>query len=116
MHPSVKHVAPSNDFTLTIDFDNGERGTLDMKPYLDFGVFRQLKDPDAFNRVRVSFDTIEWDSGADLDPEFVYEKSKRTRAGQDKPPTRKRSYRAVSRDGLPYLNKPNTFLLSLIEV
>jgi Protein of unknown function (DUF2442). len=25
-------------------------------------------------KVFVAFDTIEWESGADLDPEFVYEK------------------------------------------
>jgi hypothetical protein len=75
MYPSVKKVAPSEDYLLLIDFDNGESGILDMKPFLDFGVFRKLKEPNAFNRVRVSFDTIEWDSGVDLDPEFVYNNS-----------------------------------------
>ena len=38
------------------------------------GVFKKLKEPDAFKNVRVSFDTVEWISGADLDPEFVYSK------------------------------------------
>jgi hypothetical protein len=33
-------------------------------------------DYEKFRRVRVSFDTIEWDEGVDLDPEFVYKKSK----------------------------------------
>jgi hypothetical protein len=61
---------------LEIQFDNGESGTLDMKQFLDFGVFRRLKDPGVFNSVRVSFDTIEWDSGIDLDPEFIYEQCK----------------------------------------
>lgn len=77
MYPSVKHVTPTEDYLLSIDFDNGEIGILDMKPYLDFGIFQRLKDLSAFNRVRVSFDTIEWDSGVDLDPEFVYNKSQR---------------------------------------
>ena len=49
-----------------------------MKPYLDFGVFRQLREPGVFNQVRVSFDTIEWDPGIDLDPEFVYSKTQRS--------------------------------------
>ena len=75
MFPSVKNVTPTEDYLLAIDFDNGERGILDMKPYLDFGVFQRLKDRNAFNRARVSFDTIEWDAGVDLDPEFVYNKS-----------------------------------------
>jgi hypothetical protein len=59
---------------LSIDFDNGEHGILDMKPFLDFGVFRKLKDRNFFKRVHVAFDTIEWDLGLDLDPEFVYAK------------------------------------------
>ena len=80
MHPSVTNVIPSDDYTLQIDFDNGERGTLDMKPYLDFGLFQRLKNRNAFQRVRVSFDTVEWDSGVDLDPEFVYDKCKRNGA------------------------------------
>tara|TARA_R110001592_G_scaffold324098_1_gene603595 strand:+ start:880 stop:1143 length:264 start_codon:yes stop_codon:yes gene_type:complete len=82
MYPSVKNVTPAEDYLLSIDFDNGERGILDMKPYLDFGIFHRLKEYDAFRRVRVSFDTIEWDSGVDLDPEFVYNKSHRS-AGSD---------------------------------
>ena len=74
MHPSVKKVVPHENYVLVIDFDNGESGTLDMKPFLEFGVFQRLKDHNAFNRVRVAFDTVEWDSGVDLDPEFVYTK------------------------------------------
>lgn len=77
MYPSVKVVIPNDDYVLSVEFDNGESGTLDMKPYLDFGIFQRLKEPKEFSRVRVSFDTIEWESGADLDPEFVYVKSQR---------------------------------------
>ena len=35
------------------------------------------KDYSSFKKVRVAFDTIEWESGVDLDPEFVYEKCNR---------------------------------------
>jgi len=74
MSPSVKSVIPKDDYLLDISFVNGETGVLDMKPYLGFGVFSRLRNPDVFKTVRVSFDTIEWGSGADLDPEFVYQK------------------------------------------
>jgi len=77
MYPSVKKVNPGEDFILSIVFDNGESGTLDMKPFLDLGVFRCLRDNDIFQQVKVSFDTIEWPSSIDLDPEFVYEKCKK---------------------------------------
>ncbi len=78
MHPSVKAVVPSEDLTLAIEFDNGEEGVLNLKPYLDFGVFRNLADYGNFRCVRVSFDTVEWDCGVDLDPEFVYAKCRMT--------------------------------------
>jgi hypothetical protein len=76
MYPSVIKVVPHKDFTLYLTFDNGENGILDMKPYLDFGVFQTLRDYVHFQQVRVAFDTIEWEGGIDLDPEFVYEKCK----------------------------------------
>ncbi|MBI4573466.1 MAG: DUF2442 domain-containing protein [candidate division NC10 bacterium] len=76
MYPSVKEVVPRDDYTLFVVFENGERGILDMKPMLDFGVFQRIKDYETFRRVRVSFDTIEWHCGVDLDPEFVYAKCK----------------------------------------
>lgn len=72
MYPGITEVTPCDDFTVRVGFENGERGTLDMKPYLDFGVFQRLRNPEAFNQVRVAFDTIEWAAGVDLDPEFVY--------------------------------------------
>jgi len=74
MYPSVKEVVPREDYALSILFDNGESGILDMKSILDFGVFRRIKDYDKFRQIRVAFDTIEWDCGVDLDPEFVYAK------------------------------------------
>ena len=42
-----------------------------MKPILEFGIFERIKDYGKFRQVRVSFDTIGWDCGVDLDPEFV---------------------------------------------
>ena len=76
MYPSVKEVIPRDDYTLFVVFDNGENGILDMKPILDFGIFQRIKNYETFRQVRVSFDTIEWDCGVDLDPEFIYAKCK----------------------------------------
>ena len=74
MHPAVVSVACKEDYILSIVFDNGECGLLDMKPYLNLGVFKKIQDPSVFETVYVSFDTVAWESGADLDPEFVCEK------------------------------------------
>ena len=82
MYPSVKEVVAGKDYVLSIVFDNGEHGILDMKEILDFGIFTRIKDYEAFRRVRVAFDTVEWDCGVDLDPEFVYAKCKGTMSAQ----------------------------------
>lgn len=80
MYPSVKEVIPGDNYLLSVKFDNGESGLIDMKPMLEFGVFQKIKDYEAFKRVRVAFDTIEWECGIDLDPEYVYEKCKASKA------------------------------------
>jgi hypothetical protein len=78
MYPAVKEVKPCPDYILSIVFENGERGNLDIKPILNFGLFKEIKDPQKFNQVRVSFDTVEWSCGVDLDPEYVYKKCEKS--------------------------------------
>jgi hypothetical protein len=75
MYLAVKGVEPLNDYQLLLTFENGEKRIFDMKPYLDKGIFKELKDEKKFKSVRVSFDSIEWSNQADIDPEVLYEKS-----------------------------------------
>jgi hypothetical protein len=74
MYQAVVSVRPNDDFSLTVRFEDGAEGILDMKPYLGFGVFTKIKDFEQFKRVRVAFDTVEWECGVDLDPEFIRDK------------------------------------------
>ena len=74
MYPAVVQVQPQDDFCLSVVFDDGTRGTLDVKPYLDFGVFQRIRASRPSAAWRVAFDTIQWDCGVDLDPEFVRHK------------------------------------------
>lgn len=73
-YPKITAVTPLHDYCLKLQFSSGETGTLDVSPYLDFGVFARLRDPAAFEQARISFDTVEWPCGVDLDPAFVYAK------------------------------------------
>ena len=43
-----------------------------MKPFLETGIFKDLKNESVFMTVKVSFDTIEWANEADIDPETLY--------------------------------------------
>ena len=63
MRPRIEQVIPRDDYTLLVTFEDGKEGTLDTKPFLDFGVFRKLKDFDEFKRVRIASDAIEWECG-----------------------------------------------------
>lgn len=76
MYKGVVSVEATDDYKLLLCFDNKEKRIFDIKPILSYGRFSELNDLNIFKRVRVSFDTIEWDNGLDLDPEYLYAKSK----------------------------------------
>ena len=58
MHPSVTSVECEKDYILSLVFDNGESGALDMKPYLNFGIFKKIQAKSMFKTAHVSFDTM----------------------------------------------------------
>lgn len=76
MFPAVISVKVLPLYELHLVYKNGEERILDMKPYLNTGIFKQLKDEKVFNSVKVSFDTIEWMNEIDIDPEIAYEQSR----------------------------------------
>lgn len=75
MYLAVVKVKPLNDYKLELTFENDEVRVFDMKPYLEKGIYKELKDESKFKSVKVSFDSVEWCNKADIDPEFLYEKS-----------------------------------------
>ncbi|MDR0694581.1 MAG: DUF2442 domain-containing protein [Prevotellaceae bacterium] len=77
MYLGIKAVSPLDNYMLHLTFENGEQRRFDMKPYLNHGVFRALKQPDMFKTVKVYRDTIAWDNEIDLDPEILYPNSSR---------------------------------------
>ena len=76
MYFAVTDVKALPDYLLQLTFNNGEHKVFDMKPYLETGIFKGLKDEKIFRTARVSFDTVEWANEADIDPETLYEDSK----------------------------------------
>jgi len=76
MYPGIRAVEPTNDYKLILRFDNGERRVFDVTPLLATGRFRELAAPEVFRRVHVAYDTVEWENGLDLDPEYLYERSR----------------------------------------
>lgn len=75
MYLGVKNVKPLENYQLELVFENNETRIFDTTPYLNTGIFSELQDTSMFKTVHVSYDSVEWANGADLDPEVLYEKS-----------------------------------------
>jgi hypothetical protein len=73
MNPRPIRVSPKDDFTLTIEFSNGEMRSYDMKPHLEFGIFKELSDLTYFKRARIVDNTVEWPNHQDICPDTLYE-------------------------------------------
>ena len=73
---AVVFVKTSDDFEITLKFKTGEERLFDMKPYLDKGDFKRLKEPNLFNQAYVAFDTVCWPGNLDISPATLYDKSR----------------------------------------
>ena len=73
MYCDVKEVEARENYLLAITFADGEKKLFDMKPYLDLGVFKQLRDVNVFKSVRICFGSVAWDNDLDFDPEALYD-------------------------------------------
>jgi len=64
------------DFTVWVKFEDGTEGELDLSEELYGPIFEPLRDVLYFKQVKVNpeLGTIVWPNGADLAPEFLYEK------------------------------------------
>ena len=69
-------VEPIEDYKLLITFGNGEKRLKDMKPYLEKGIFKKLKDEKYFKQVKVLYGTISWDGDIELCADSLYINSK----------------------------------------
>jgi hypothetical protein len=72
VNPRVKSVAVSAEYLLELTFSNGEQGVYDCSPLLDFGVFKELRDPSYFRQVRAVEGTVVWPHEQDICPDTLY--------------------------------------------
>jgi hypothetical protein len=74
----VKEAKYLHDYVLWLRFNDGAEGMVDLKGELYGEVFKPLLDIERFKSFKVDPDleTIVWDNGSDLAPEFLYDKMK----------------------------------------
>ncbi len=51
----VVEAQANEDFSLDLKFSDGKRKRFDMKPYLDYEVFKPLNDLNYFKRIKIAF-------------------------------------------------------------
>lgn len=78
MHYNVVEARFVRDFVIWLRFRDGTTGEVDLKDELYGRLFGPLREPSLFRQFRVDpeFETLVWPNGADLAPEFLYERAK----------------------------------------
>jgi len=71
MYCDVKTVKPLPDFRIYVEIEDGRKGIFDLNPYLDHGVFRELRDVHYFNQVGILFGAVTWPNEQDIAPETL---------------------------------------------
>lgn len=64
------------DYRICVEFNDGRKGIVDLRETIfndPRPIFIPLRETDFFRRFRVEMDTVVWDNGLDLAPEFLYD-------------------------------------------
>jgi hypothetical protein len=67
----IADVKPEQNHTLQIVSEDGSTGIFDVAPYLELEAFRDLKNTEAFQKVKNGGYFIEWECGADLSADTI---------------------------------------------
>jgi hypothetical protein len=71
----VVSVKPRKNFSLELEFENGERRLFDMRPFLTQKPWVRISNLQLFNLVKVEHGTIVWPGEIDIAPETLYDDS-----------------------------------------
>ena len=67
----VISVKPKDNYILLITLSNGTSGEFDVSPYLEKGIFNELKDKNYFNQVRPISSGIAWPHEQDFSTDTI---------------------------------------------
>jgi len=67
----VISVDPMDNYKLEVELSNGKKGVFDVSPYIDKGVFVELKDLRYFRSVRPAYGGVMWPHEQDFSPETI---------------------------------------------
>jgi hypothetical protein len=67
----ITDIAPQPDWVLAVCADDGRIGNFDVKPYLRFEAFAELKNIEEFRKISNGGYFVEWACGADLSADTI---------------------------------------------
>lgn len=67
----VISVEPAENYRLRIVLSNNRKGVFDVTPYLDKGIFQELKDQAYFRRVQAAHGGVVWPHEQDFSAETI---------------------------------------------
>ena len=62
----------NDDYSLDLKFNDGSAKRFDVTPYLELGVFQELKDLNYFRRAQLAYGTVQWPNEQDFGPDTLY--------------------------------------------
>ena len=73
--PRVRVVgaSPLDDYFVLLEFENGIRKKIDLRPFLQGPIFAPVRnDPAMFRDIHIVGGTVAWANGADIDADVLY--------------------------------------------
>ena len=67
----IAELYPQANWTLSIVAEDGRVGSFDVRSYLQYEAFEELRDPSEFMKVFNGGYFVEWDCGADLSADTI---------------------------------------------
>lgn len=67
----VVSVETKQNHVLLVKLSNGKSGEFDVAPYLDKGIFTELKNEQYFKQARVAFGGVTWPNSQDFSADTI---------------------------------------------
>ena len=72
MNPRITFVQPQENYKLILKFTDNSIREFDMKPYLKYPAFEDLKEEDIFKKASVYLGTVKWNDEIDMSPDTLF--------------------------------------------
>jgi hypothetical protein len=72
MNPRIINVEPLENYKLKFKFTDNSIREFDMKPYLTYPAFEDLKEDALFKKASIFLGTVKWNDEIDMSPDTLF--------------------------------------------